>query len=858
MSVLFSTAWAQPDSLLNKITHSTGLQKAKAYNDLAGYYRLTNPDTTILLARKALQLNTAYNDQSLEASCRGKIAEAYSSLAQYDSSLVYYMQGIRISEKLGDESKMSSYYNGIGTVLYGMGDYEKAIAYMKQAAQLQLKLGNTVYYATISCNVAAAMMMMNQSEEGIALLKEAEQHLKKSGDIGILALLYNNMGGNFQHGLKNIDSAEYYYNKSISMPIAPGEEMYKMAAYRNIGEIYLEKKDYARAGQNFRLALELSLQLERRSERVGIYGSLSDLYAATGQYREAYEYKKRQAALYDSLFNEEKESTIHRLEMQYQTEKKDLRIKEQDLLLQKEQNKRNKILFLSVICVIVLLTISLYFWQKKRSKEELEKAKSRIFQNIVHEIKTPLTLITGPLNLLRKDVENQANRQQFEAIEQNAEKLVSLVNELLLTSKLEKGELQIGYTVGDIVLFTQQLVENFRPMANEHQVDLQYHAPQEQELVSFGAVAYEKIVSNLVSNAIKYNRPGGYVKVQLQVNEQQWILTVSDNGVGMSSREKEKMFQRFYRSEEQKNKPGFGIGLSVVAELIHQLKGHINVETAPQVGTTIQVTLPKQPAPAPLPETGSEPTGEWVLVVEDDPGIYAFIKEILDRAQIPSQRAGNGARGFEMACQHLPELVITDVMMPVEDGLSMTIRLKANELTRHIPVLMLSARAALNSRLQGMQSGADVYLAKPFHPDELLLQVTNIQNTLRLQRSRFVIDLQQPGKTYRERLGGKDEYLKKIVEAVDQHILDTDFSVNELADIMCISRSQLHRKITALTGFSTTQFIRIVRLEKAKDLLETNAGNVTEIAYQCGFSSQSYFTKSFSEHFGKAPSELLK
>jgi YesN/AraC family two-component response regulator len=364
-------------------------------------------------------------------------------------------------------------------------------------------------------------------------------------------------------------------------------------------------------------------------------------------------------------------------------------------------------------------------------------------------------------------------------------------------------------------------------------------------------------VSNLVSNAIKYNRPGGEVNVFLQWDDKKLELKVQDNGAGMDRKTKEKVFERFYRDEKQKNKPGFGIGLSVVAELVQQLKGTIDVQSEFNQGTTMTVYLPQPLVPTPETNEVSDHT-EWVLVVEDDTGIYSFIKEVLDRAGIASQRAVNGQQGFDMSLEQLPDLVITDVMMPVEDGINMTTRLKNHALTRHIPVLMLSARAAISSRLEGMQSGADVYLSKPFHPDELLLLVQNLRQTLKQNRLKFAGELKHEEKEYKERLSGHDEYLRKIVEVMEAHLDEPEFSVNELAEVMCISRSQLHRKITALTGFSTTHFIRIIRLEKAKDLLQRHAGNVTEVAYQCGFTSQSYFTKSFTEHFGKAPSAFLK
>lgn len=853
------TAWGQTDSLWMRLRETHGLDQARVYNQLARSMVINDPDSSILMAGEALKLSMQYNDAMVRAEALGTMAEGYGYKSEFDSAVMLYMLAIPIVEMQNDRKMLARYYNGLGTMFYQVNDFDKALDYMRRASVIKLEDGELVGYAIITCNIAGVMQRVGRIREAIVLLKDAERKLVGSPYPGIQANVYNTMGIIFQVGFGNLDSAEYYYQKNISLIQQPGLEAFRLAAYRNVGEIYAMTGRLHEAEVNFKKALGLSHLLQRRAERMSIYGSLSDLYARLGDFEKAYDYKRWEKFLYDSLFTEEKEQIIHRLEEQYQGEKKDAMIQQQQLAIQKRRNREIIIGAAGIIGVLILALVAVYLVLRIRAKNQLEQAKTRLFQNIVHEIRTPLTLISAPLQELRKEYQHEGNQENFERMEKNAERLIALVDELLVASRLEKGEYRLSYSMGDVVLFSRHLLDTFAPDAREKQVALSFHPAQPEMMVRFPASAWEKILNNLVSNAIKYNRSGGSVEVRLDRAEETLRLTVTDTGVGIAARHKEKLFQRFYRAHADPTRQGFGIGLSLVAELVRLAGGDIRLESEEGQGTSVHIILPVEtdelPKGAPATEN-SEATR--VLVVEDDDGIFGYLNDLLQRSGLQVQRARNGQEGFRLALESLPDLVITDVMMPLEDGISMTRRLKLHELLSHIPVIMLSAKASVQSRLEGMESGADAYLAKPFHPDELTALVNNLLRTLEQQRLRYASVITATSRPYNERMAGGDQYLQKLVEVMDAHILETEFSVNELAEAMHISRSQLHRKITALTGLSTTHFIRNLRLEKARDLLEANAGNVTEIAYQCGFNSPSYFSKTFTEHFGKAPSEFLK
>lgn len=848
-----------PDTLRLKISTTQGVDKANAYNRAGSYCILSSPDLAISFAQKALAIGFVLQDLNSQAIAMGIMGEAYFYKSAYDSSVVLYLRAIKICEKTGNRRKLANYLNGLGTVFYQMGDFKKSVFYMKQAADIKLADGLLIEYGIILTNLAGVSQRLGRFDESIQLLREAERILIGTKYTGIFANIYNTMGSAFQLGYNNLDSAEYYYLKNISVLNQPGLESFGLSAFTNLGELYLTKGNFDQSEFYLLKALAFSLSYQRRAERVAIYDRLATLYQKKGLFEKAYHFQKQELLLKDSIFNEDNQVLVQQLETQYQIEKKDAQIKEQQLGVQKRINRENTIIFIGVVIALMLLSVALFFIIRARSKGELEKAKSRMFQNIVHEIRTPLTLIAGPLQLLKKESTNEKSLAQLELIEKNSDRLVALVNELLVASKLEKKEYVLTNQVGDIVAFSKNLVHSFSTEAAENNIQLEFESNLNEKKIRFAAAAFEKILTNLISNSIKYNKQGGKVNVILHIEENVSRLIVKDTGIGMNKKQLERIFERFYRVNDDHLQAGFGIGLSVVKELVDLLKGNIQVDSEEGRGTAITVTIPHSNDKLDISEKNVEGNGvSTILVVEDDDDIYEFIQQVLGGYNWKTIRGHNGQDGFNRAEEVLPDLIITDVMMPLEDGISMTGRLKQNPLTQHIPVMMLSAKQSLESRLDGIGVGADFYLAKPFNPEELSLLVKNTLQTAKYNQERYAINIQESFKTYNERVAGNDTYLKKVVEIVDEHILETDFSVNELAEALHISRSQLHRKITSITGFSTTHFIRIIRLEKAKDLLESNAGNITEIAYECGFNSQSYFTRSFTEYFKITPTDFLK
>jgi signal transduction histidine kinase/DNA-binding response OmpR family regulator len=516
--------------------------------------------------------------------------------------------------------------------------------------------------------------------------------------------------------------------------------------------------------------------------------------------------------------------------------------------------------------------------------KDLDELKTRFFTNISHEFRTPLTLIQGPINQAKKFNDNAENislsQKDFEIVKRNSNRLQSLVDELLELSKLESGKTTLTLVRGDIIPLIKAVTYSFESMAERSGITLQTSFPTAETEAFFDKEKLEKIIYNLLSNAFKYTPAGGIVNVQLYIFQEELQLSVSDTGKGISKEDLPYVFDRFYRVEGSEKK-GSGIGLALVKELTEHHNGSITVTSSPGTGSTFRLKLPivldKLPKSARLapgstaikvdpksPQDIStmgdhvEPSKKsdlpLALVVEDNRDLRAYINGII-KDQYEVLLAEEGEEGVALALEHIPDIILTDVMMPKKDGFELCEAVKKDSKTSHIPIIMLTAKAGQENKMQGLQEGADAYLTKPFDVDELLVRMKNLISVrerlwekLKKTEGILIDDL--------ELNSVDDQFLQKVFKTIDEHLDDTLFTVESLSGSVGFSRAQLHRKLKALLNKSPNQLISEVRLNMARKMLQNRTGNVSEVAYSVGFSNLSYFSKSFKQKFGIAPSEV--
>lgn len=516
-----------------------------------------------------------------------------------------------------------------------------------------------------------------------------------------------------------------------------------------------------------------------------------------------------------------------------------------------------------------------------RSLQELDHEKSKFFAQISHEFRTPLTIIMGMVDELRERI-NPSATSAINAIERNSEVLLTQINQILELSKLESKVIKLHNVHGELVGFTKYLLEAYRAYAVHSGIQLNYSSGSNEIWMDFDPEKLKTVLSNLISNALKFTKHKGSINVstvEKQIDDNKFVvISISDTGPGIRVEDRKRIFDPYFHGSENGDGVSTGLGLALAQQWTEAMGGRIDVETKLEEGATFIITLPitsvseekfeniteidpgtnnKNVGPQIAPSNNDKDNLPQLLLVEDNEEVMSFLTTILkDSYQIIAGR--DGTEGLHLAREQVPDIIISDVMMPKMDGNEFTALLRKDELTNHIPIILLTAKAAQEDMLEGIAHGADVYLTKPFNKAELLLRLKKLLEQRAVLQKKYIeqgLAGMVPGKVIS--VQNIDPILSSIQTYLTSH-LDKDFSIEELATTMNISRVQLYRKVKAMTGRSISGYIRFIRLCKAKVLLNTKSFNVSEVAYQVGFADPNYFSKCFTEEFGIRPSEFAQ
>lgn len=768
---------------------------------------------------------------------------------------------------------------------------------------LKVKKDSLNYYNAYFLNVPAAILyekqayvytQRNQPQNAIANYQKAlintehsdtifkTNHLRKS-------LIYNGLA-NLYRRENQLDSALYYYKKELTAINKTTDTLKKAVSNYKIAEFYNINKKPNKALEHLKISQNLidNAYFIREENKYDIQDIFASVYFSLGDYQKAFIASEKARDHLMAIQTEFNKRNVSELEKKYQTEKKEQEISllkyQKETVEQQKANQRN--LLLGGIAIVSIIGLFLFYLYRNRQKtntklKELDALKSSFFANISHEFRTPLTLISSPIDdLLMEDSLSDDMKQQFIIAKQNSNRLLELVNQLLDLSRIDEGHMKLRLQEGQVLQYISALIESFSYHTKQKKISFIVNVINNEEDVWFDKDCVEKIVVNLLSNALKYTPENGVIVCEAYIENNQLFFKIKNSGRGLTAYELSNVFERFYQTNEQNQ--GSGIGLALVKELVELHKGEIEAHSVPNKETSIHIKLSvdksnfKNDGFLINPKISTEKEQfldintaieddvkllknselPILLIVEDNDDLRQLLKQTFENSYNVIS-APNGSLGVQMALEHIPDLIISDVMMPEKDGITLTKELKRDERSAHIPIILLTAKAAVENEIQGIGIGADDYITKPFNKKLLVLKVEKLIESRRKLQLRYSQELVLTTKDITV-INLDEEFLKKMQTILDENLVDPSFNVTKFSEAISMSRMQLHRKLKALTGFTASEIIRSQRLKLATKLLKESDINISQVGYSVGFNDHSYFTKCFKDVYKCTPMEYAK
>lgn len=893
-----SAAWAEKViDMSGKTVSDKNLGDAHAYVGRA-LVKQDKHDSALVMYNRALTFYEALNNTFLQARIHNALGYLYLKQSAYASALEAFYEALNLIEQLGPENEhsLASLLNNIGNIHYFQENYDQALENYMDAYEFKKTHGDSSSLANTINNIGIIHEARNEFVQAISYYERALAIYEKVGNIEMQCNTLHNMGI-IALQQNNLEEAESLYQQCLAIGHRHNNDYGKLNGYAGLTSLEAQLLHQEKAIAYADSAITLIDKTERYERKKEVYESIFDMYKKLGNYERALDYHLLITEVNDSLFNLKRTRQLEELHTRYSTEKKEQEIK----LLQQEKlqaQTRNR-LWITVFILTFLLAvfvIYIFFIRHRKSlvllekEKELDRFKSRFFANISHEFRTPLTLIQGPLHELKQQETNDKKQRIYHLMQKNVDTLLRMVNQILDLAKIEAGKRELKLETAEVVKLIRQWVMSFHSLAETKNIQLTFSSACSRIETKLDVQAMETMVNNMLSNALKYEIKGGCVEIFVDVvrlsESQQRALAVNVKNYNsfIPSSDLEKIFHRYYLSQEssqnQQSVQGTGIGLALVKELATLHGGFVNAISSKSEGTAFTIQIPlsenpvieksvttKDPSDTSVTEkrTQKEKMSDWIsehsgmkseiiLVIEDNQDVREFISDSLKENQYQVIQAENGQQGIDLALKIVPDLVISDVMMPQKDGYTVCHELKNDEKTSHVPIILLTAKASFKSKMKGLETQADNYLIKPFNTSELLTRIHNLITLRKKLREKFSGIVagheSSPAKSL------DDLFLQKVRDSVQKNISNEAYRVEDLGKSIGMSRSQVHRKLTALTGIPPNQFIRNYRLEKAMEQLRRNSSTVAEIAYDVGFSSPAYFGKCFREYFKLSPGEV--
>ena len=856
------------------------------------YYFQGEMNNAVEECEECLEVALELDDMAIVPNTYIALGNIFFRQNELKKSLTYFLKADSLHTSRGLRPEIiGAGFQSMARVYQGLKNYDKAEEYYLKANEeyLKLPIDPSYYLRTTDWHLGEVYYHKGRFEEADSLLTSSYEFFSGIDDTAAAAEISIYLGL-VKSEEELLEEAENYLVSGYDLHEKMNNAYESASAALEIGKLYIKQKKPAAAISYLQRAM---IQTKDTTKNISLITEealfqLAEAHYLNGDNKQAYNSLQIAMRIKDSLSAIQNIAAVTEIEEKYQNEKKEQEIallnSEKDLLEQQQINQRN--IFLGGLGITSLIGIFLFFQIRNRQKtnkklREIDALKSNFFANISHEFRTPLTLITGPLEKrLESGKLSKKDRQELEMMQRNSNRLLGLVDQLLDLSKLESGKYQIRISKGDLGNLIRAVAESFNFRSKQRNIHFLVRVDALEE-AWFDKDVVEKILTNLLSNAFKYTTERGTILLNAYSKNDSVKLEVENGPILSELPDSEKLFDRFYQSDSHAE--GVGIGLSLVKELIQLNHGSISINQPQPKTLRFHVELPiskqafadseidlsiessnlssyapeertieteKQTEEIFESETNSK---DIVLVVEDNEDVRLLIKDAL-KDEYKILEAPHGSAGIESAIESVPDLIISDIMMPGTDGLKLCEKLKNDERTSHIPIILLTAKAGEEDQYQGLSSGADAYVTKPFKMRLLRTRIQNLIESRKGLRDRYSQEVILKPKDIA--ITDLDEqFLERVQEVMDSKLTESSFSVQEFSKEVGMSRMQLHRKLKALTALSASEFIRSQRLKLAAGLLSANKVTVSEIGYQVGFNDPSYFTRCFKEAYGCSPTE---
>lgn len=895
--------------------HSYNTITAQAYRQIGiGHAVKSNYKIALINFRLSIEAWNAINYQQNVASAYVNMGNCFQRLALGDSAIDAYLKALSIYEKLDYATGIAAACNGVGLVYEEKEDWPQALKYYQRALDLREKHGpeNRLFHSYNRLgNVYEKQDSLDLAfEYQQKALANSQQFNHGPG----ISTAYSTLGNIFLKK-KELKKAEEHYQKALEGYLKRGEKYFIGFVYNNLAKTSQASGNTSNTIKFTKKCIDIALEINSFSLLAEAYKLQTEAYVYQQDYERAFQAQTSYQSFNDSLQNKAQQEVIAKLEAQYENTRlsRENQLKKEELA--REQQLRTGMIIGTIAVLIFLFALFFSYKSRQGARkkaaelelqlqankaqrlEEIDRIKSHFFANISHEFRTPLTLILGPINRFISQGFQPKDQTYFHLIKRNGERLLNLINQLLDLSKLESGKISLVFEEGDIIAFLKSLAYSFHSLAEEKLISYQMSFPSYPIYTHFDKDKLEKIITNLLSNAFKYTPEGGSVELRIEArgvrgevlgvsnevsdegktnalsSDSSLLITIKDTGIGISEEQLPHIFDRFYQVKSSEF-VGTGIGLALTKELVNLYSGNIEVESKAEMGSIFKVSIPielsgehsivftPEPLETQMIAQGQQPALETppaiqsterpiLLITEDHQDVRAFIKDGLQE-EYHIIEAENGLIAWNLATKELPDLIISDIMMPEMDGIELARKLKQDERTSHIPLILLTAKGSTESKIEGLQIGADDYLPKPFNEQELHIRIRNLIEQRKKLREVYSQELKLGPKTLK--LNSVDEkFMQKVNATIEEYLSNEHFGVEDLSREMNMSRSQLHRKLKALIDKTPSSLIRTFRLQYAQNLIEQNVATISEISYMAGFSSPAYFSKCYKDHFGNTP-----